>query len=110
MAQRFLRKMKTTRMTRLIEIRRLSSTSLPMPEWWLSGRSDLELDAGEIDACSCGISYPNEIDGIDDIGARLSENNDQNRRLPIGESTTSQILNRVNDLSRSDSLTGAPSL
>ena len=38
---------------------------------------------------------PDAVHGLDDVGPRLAEHDDQDRRLPVGEASRADILDRV---------------
>ena len=54
--------------------------------------------AGEIEACSCGISRLHPIDRADDVGARLPVEDDQDGRLAVGKAGVAQVFHPVGDL------------
>ena len=60
------------------------------------GRSatSMSMSAG-IEACSCGSSAFTAVDGVDDVGAGLAVDDDQHRRLAVGEPGVAQILDRI---------------
>ncbi len=54
--------------------------------------------AGETEASKVGQQRRDPVDGLDDIGAWLAIENDENRRLAVGKAGIPQVLDRVDDL------------
>ena len=53
------------------------------------------LMAGEIEACNSGNKSPHPVDGADDVGAGLAEDDDQNCRLAGRKPQRANVFHRI---------------
>ena len=51
--------------------------------------------AGGMAACSCGSSGADAIDGIDDVGAGLAEDDQEHGRLAVGIAGVADVFDRI---------------
>ena len=64
--------------------------------------------AGDTEARRSGNQRLDPVDGLDDVGAGLAIEDDENRRLAVGEAGIAQVLDRSTTSATSESRTAAP--
>ena len=89
----------TTMMTRKMEINRVVSMSFTDARTTtVRSIATVRVMAGEMEDCRIWQDRANAIHGVNNVGARLAENRDQDAGLAIGQADVANIGNRIEDV------------